>query len=84
LNFAAAIELGSLREVTTGVELMTLLKKSLLAAAAGTAVLTLSAVSASADIACVTVVCWHTTDRYEYPTESRVVVHENTWKPDAD
>jgi hypothetical protein len=63
---------------------MTLLKKSLLAAAVGTGVLTLSAVSASADIACVTVVCWHTTDRYEYPTESRVVVHENTWKPDAD
>jgi len=60
---------------------MTLFKKSLLATAAVAATLTLSAASASADIACVTVVCWHTTERYEYPPDAKVVVHENTWKP---
>jgi hypothetical protein len=62
---------------------MTLLRKSLLAATAGATVLALSAVSASAGIACVGPVCWHTTDRYEYPTESRVIVHEDSWKPEA-
>ena len=28
--------------------------------------------------------CWHTTERYDCPKESRVVVHEDTWKPTAD
>jgi hypothetical protein len=59
---------------------MTLLRKSLLAAAAGAVVLTVSAVSASAGIACVGPVCWHTKSTYEYPKESRVVVHEDSWK----
>jgi hypothetical protein len=39
-----------------------------------------SAVSASAGIACVGLVCWHTQSTYEYPSESRVVVHEDSWK----
>jgi hypothetical protein len=59
---------------------MTLLRKSLLAAAAGAAVLTVSAVSASAAIVCSGLVCWHAQNTYEYPSESRVVVHQNDWK----
>jgi hypothetical protein len=59
---------------------MTLLRKSLLAAAAGAAVLTVSAVNASAAIACSGLVCWHVQSTYEYPSESRVVVHEDAWK----
>jgi hypothetical protein len=53
-------------------------------AGAATAGLLASAVSASAGIACIGPVCWHTTERYEYPAESRVVVHEDSWKPPAD
>ena len=59
---------------------MTLLRKSLLAAAAGAAVLTVSAVSASAAIVCSGRVCWHTSERHAYPAHARVVVHEDNWK----
>jgi hypothetical protein len=59
---------------------MTLLRKSLLAAAAGAAVLTLSAASASAAIVCSGRTCWHTSERHEYPARARVVVHEDNWK----
>jgi hypothetical protein len=59
---------------------MTLLRKSLLAAAAGAAILTVSAVSASAAVACSGRVCWHTSERYEYPARARIVVHEDNWK----
>lgn len=53
-------------------------------AGAATAGLLATAVSASAGIACIGPVCWHTTERYEYPAESRVVVHEDSWKPAGD
>ena len=59
---------------------MTLLRKSLLAAATGAAVLTVSAVSASAAIVCSGRVCWHTSERHHYPAHARVVVHEDNWK----
>ena len=59
---------------------MTLLRKSLLAAATGAAVLTVSAVSASAAIVCSGRVCWHTSERHQYPAHARVVVHEDNWK----
>ena len=59
---------------------MTLLGKTLLTAATGAAVLTLSAMSASAAIVCSGRVCWHTHDRYEYPASARIVVHEDNWK----
>lgn len=59
---------------------MTSLKKTLLAVSAGAAVLTLSAASASAAIACVGPVCWHSHERYEYPPSARVVVHDDDWK----
>lgn len=59
---------------------------SRLFAVAGTAAagLLATAVSASAAIVCSGNVCWHTTERYTYPSEARVVVHEDTWKPAAD
>lgn len=52
-------------------------------AALGTAIwaglLAVSALSASADIACSGRVCWHVHDRYSYPREARVVVHPDSW-----
>ena len=59
---------------------MTALSKSLAGAVIGAGILAFSAVSASAGIACVGLVCWHTQSTYEYPSESRVVVHDNDWK----
>src|SRR5450759_4227784 len=59
---------------------MTALSKSLAGAVIGAGILAFSAVSASAGIACVGLVCWHTQSTYEYPSESRVVVHEDSWK----
>jgi hypothetical protein len=54
-----------------------------LAAAVGAATLsslTLSTLNASAAIACSGNVCWHTHERYEYPTDARVVIHPDDWK----
>jgi hypothetical protein len=59
---------------------MTALSKSLAGAVIGAGILAFSAVSASAGIACAGPVCWHTTSTYEYPKESSVVVHEDSWK----
>jgi hypothetical protein len=59
---------------------MTALSKSLAGAVIGAGILAFSAVSASAHIACVVLVCWHVQDTYEYPSESRVVVHPDDWK----
>lgn len=56
--------------------------KATIGTAAGGLVLALSSIAANAYIACVplTLVCWHTTERYTYPAESKVVVHEDSWK----
>ena len=59
---------------------MTALSKSLSGAVIGAGILAFSAVSASAAIVCSGNVCWHVQTTYEYPSESRVVVHEDTWK----
>src|SRR5471030_1447128 len=56
---------------------MTALSKSLAGAVIGAGILDFSAVSASAGIACVGLVCWHTQSTYEYPKESRVIVLMN-------
>ena len=53
--------------------------KLLAGAAAGIALLALTATSASAYLACSANVCWHTHDRYHYPHHARVVVHADTW-----
>jgi hypothetical protein len=46
----------------------------------GASVLAFSVVSASAAIACVGNVCWHVTERYDYPRAAKVVIREDTWK----
>lgn len=50
----------------------------------GAAVLTVSAVGASAAIVCSDNACWHVQDTYSYPSEARVVVHKDDWKWGAD
>jgi len=47
-------------------------------------VLGVSVVTASANVACVGPVCWHTSEHYSYPSESRVIIHEDNWKPGHD
>lgn len=59
---------------------MTTLSKTLLGATAGAGLLALSAASASAAIVCTGNVCWHTHERYSYPAEARVTVHEDSWR----
>ena len=56
-------------------------KKVLLGAAAGGAMLALSAISASAAIVCTGNVCWHTLERYTYPPAASVIIHEDDWRP---
>ena len=58
---------------------MKLLIRLLTAAVLGAGALSFSAVNASAAIACVGPVCWHTHEVYEYPRAAGVVVHEDTW-----
>jgi hypothetical protein len=60
---------------------MTRTTKTLLSTAIGGAALALSAASASAGVACIGDVCWHTTERYTYPAESKVIIREDSWKP---
>jgi hypothetical protein len=60
------------------------LSKPLLGTAVMAGAFALSVASASAAIVCSGNVCWHTTERYQYPPEARIVVHEDTWKPEAD
>ncbi len=48
---------------------MKVASKVLLGTAMGAGMLALSAVSASATIVCSGNVCWHATERYEYPAE---------------
>ena len=57
------------------------LHKILLGAAAATGFIAVSTMGASAAIICNENVCWHTTERYTYPPEARVTIHEDTWKP---
>jgi hypothetical protein len=56
--------------------------KATIFAAASTAILTISSVAASAYVACVPLglVCWHAKERYTYPAESKVVIHDDSWK----
>jgi hypothetical protein len=56
------------------------LTTSLLAATFAAGVLAVSAVQASAEIACAGPVCWHTPNRYDYPAEAGVVIHPNDWR----
>lgn len=60
------------------------MSKYLFATAAGAVLLAFSAVSASAAYACSGNVCWVIKEKYTYPTESKIIVREETWKPSAD
>jgi hypothetical protein len=59
---------------------MTRTIKTLLGTAIGTAALALTAATASASIACSGDVCWHVKEAYKYPSESRVIIHEDSWR----
>lgn len=60
---------------------MNLRSKTLIGTAIGAGLLALSSVSASAAVACTGNVCWHTHERYAYPPEARVVIHDDDWRP---
>ena len=53
---------------------MTILGKSILAATVGVAALAASSLTASAYIACSGKVCWHVSERHNYPAHARVVI----------
>ncbi len=59
---------------------MTKLRTLLIGTATGAAVLAFAATSASAAIICSGDVCWHAKERYTYPPEARVTIHEDSWK----
>ena len=59
---------------------MSILSKTIAAAAVGTAMLAASATTASAAIVCSGNVCWHTHETYAYPRDSHVVIHEDSWR----
>jgi hypothetical protein len=59
---------------------MTRMSKSLLGMAAGAGLLACSTMSASAAIVCSGNGCWHTHERYAYPPEARVVIHDDNWR----
>jgi hypothetical protein len=59
---------------------MKAISKFLICTTASAAFVALSAVSASAAIACSGNVCWHSHERYHYPRASHVVVHADTWR----
>lgn len=59
---------------------MSVLGKSMLAAAVGVAALASSSLTASAYIACSGNVCWHTSERHSYPAHARVVIRNDDWK----
>ncbi len=58
---------------------MKLISKALVGGIVGAGILAFSAVSASASIVCIGNVCWHVTDKYDYPPEAGIVIHEDTW-----
>jgi hypothetical protein len=59
---------------------MTSLSKALSGAAIGAGMLAITTATASAAVVCSGNVCWHSTERYEYPAEARIVVHPDNWR----
>jgi hypothetical protein len=56
------------------------LTKVLLGAMAGAAILASSVMTASAAIVCNGNVCWHVHERYNYPPNAGVVIHDDDWR----
>jgi hypothetical protein len=46
----------------------------------GVGLLAGTSMAASADIVCSGNVCWHTHERYEYPPDAKVTIHEDNWR----
>jgi hypothetical protein len=59
------------------------MQKVLIGAVMGVGLVAFSTSSALAYTACSGNVCWHVKERYEYPAQSKVVIHEDSWKPTA-
>jgi len=59
---------------------MNLMTKTLAGAIIGAGILAGSSISASAAIVCNGNVCWHTHERYTYPPDAGVVIHEDNWR----
>jgi len=60
---------------------MTKLGKTLIAGLIGAGALAITATSASAYVVCNDRgTCWHTHDRYAYPTGFGITVHEDNWR----
>jgi hypothetical protein len=56
------------------------LNRTFLGVALGAGVVAFSSLSASAAIVCTGNTCWHAKERYTYPPEARVTIHEDNWK----
>ncbi len=54
--------------------------KLALAVSVAAVALMASVESSQAAIACSDNVCWHAREAYEYPSESRVVIHPDHWR----
>jgi hypothetical protein len=52
----------------------------LITAALAGAILGAVTLPASADVACSGNVCWHVKERHVYPPESKVIIHEDSWR----
>jgi hypothetical protein len=59
---------------------MRLINKALLGVALSAGVLAFSVMNVSAAVVCTGNVCWHAKEKYDYPRDSGVVIHEDTWK----
>ncbi len=46
----------------------------------GVGLLAGASVPASAAIVCSGNVCWHAQERYEYPSDAKVVIHDDNWR----
>jgi hypothetical protein len=46
----------------------------------GVGLLAATSMAASAAIVCSGNVCWHTHERYEYPPDAKVTIHEDNWR----
>jgi hypothetical protein len=59
---------------------MSVLGKMILGGALGTGLLAASTATTWAAIACSGNVCWHITERYEYPPGARIIIHSDGWR----
>jgi hypothetical protein len=58
---------------------MRLLAKMTVGVALSAGVLAGSTAIAPAAVACRGDVCWHTSERYDYPPEARIIIHPDGW-----